>query len=307
MSRKFILTAAITGAIHTPSMSPYLPLTPQQIIDEAVGAYEAGAAVVHIHARCPETGRPSSDLNVMQEIVSGIKKRADVVICITTGAGLGMTLDERLAVVPRFKPELASCNAGSVNFVLQRAVEKIKNYKYDWELPYLQNTYDFVFTNTFRGIEYYIRTMEENGTKPELEIYDVGMINNVAYFVEKGLLKTPVYLQFVLGILGGIPPSAENLLHMLRTAKEQLGDFIWSCAAAGRHQFNLTTIALTLGGHVRVGLEDNLYLRPGVLAKSNAEQVALAREIANNLGFETATPEEARTILGLKGISKVAY
>ncbi|PKM86993.1 MAG: 3-keto-5-aminohexanoate cleavage protein [Firmicutes bacterium HGW-Firmicutes-12] len=307
MNKKVIITAAITGAIHTPSMSPYLPITPEQIINDAVGAHEAGASVVHIHARCPETGRPSSDLKLIQEIVSGIKQRSNVVICITTGAGLGMTLEERISAIPKLKPELASCNAGSVNFVLQRAAEKIKNPKYDWELPYLENTYDFVFSNTFKGIDYFVRTMNDNDTKPEFEIYDVGMINNIAYFLEKGLLKSPVYLQFVMGILGGIPATVDNLVYLLKTAKELIGDFSWSCAAAGRYQFKLTTAALALGGNVRVGLEDNLFVRPGVMAKSSAEQVIQIRQIANNLGLEAATPEEARTILSLKGISKVAY
>lgn len=307
MNNKVIITAAVTGAIHTPSMSEYLPITPEQIVNDAVEAAQAGASVVHIHARCPENGRPSSDLNLMQEIISAIKQRSDVVICITTGAGLGMTLEERLSAIPRFKPELASCNAGSINFVLKQAAEKIKNPKYDWEVPYLEGTYDFVFSNTFKGIEYYVKTMQENGAKPEFEVYDVGHINNLAYFLQKGLIKAPIYLQFVMGILGGIPATVDNLTYMLKTARESIRDFKWSCAAAGRHQFKLTAAALALGGNVRVGLEDNLYLGPGVMAKSSAEQVALIKQIAYSLGFQEASPAETRAILGLKGIDKVSY
>lgn len=306
MTKKVIVTAAITGGIHTPTMSPYLPITIQEIIDDAVGAYEAGAAVVHIHGR-GENGRPTPDLKVMGEIVSGIKKRCDVVICITTGGALGMPLEQRIAAIPSFKPELASCNAGSINFVLAPAAEKLKEPKYDWEIPYLESTNDLVFTNTFKSLEYYIKTMNENGTKPEFEVYDVGMINNIAYFLRKGVIKRPIYIQFVMGILGGIPATVENLAYLLKTAREQLGEFNWSCAAAGRFQFPLTAAALAMGGYARVGLEDNLYLRPGVLAKSSAEQVTQIIEIAERLGLEAANPAEARQILALKGIDQVNY
>jgi uncharacterized protein (DUF849 family) len=307
--RKTIITAAITGAIHTPSMSDYLPTTPQQIIDDAVKAYEAGAAVVHIHARNPETRQPSSDIDIYREIVSGIKKRCNVVICVTTGGGLGMSLEQRIATVPALKPEIASCNAGSIDFVLTPAADTIKQPKYDWEIPYLRNTWDMVFANTFKGIEFYVKTMYEQGTCPEFEVYDVGMINNIAYLRSKGIIKNPVYIQFVMGILGGIPATIENLAFMLKTANDLLGagTFNWSCAAAGRHQFTLTTAALGMGGHVRVGLEDNLYLRKGVLAKSSGEQVAQLKEIMTRLSIEAASPDEARKILGLKGIAKVAY
>jgi len=307
--KKTIITAAITGAIHTPSMSPYLPTTPQEIIDDAVKAYEAGAAVVHIHARNPETRAPSSDLDIYREILSGIKKRCNVVICVTTGGGLGMSLEQRIATVPAFKPELASCNAGSIDFVLTPAADTIKKPIYDWEIPYLRNTWDMVFANTFKGIEFYVKTMYEQGTCPEFEVYDVGMINNIAYLKSKGIVKDPIYIQFVMGILGGIPATVDNLAYMLKTARELLGEgaFNWSCAAAGRHQFPLTSAALALGGHVRVGLEDNLYLRKGVLAKSSGEQVAQMKTIMAQLSLEAATPDEAREILGLKGIAKVAY
>jgi uncharacterized protein (DUF849 family) len=302
VSQKVIITAAVTGAVHVPSMTPYLPITPEQIINDAVKAWEAGASVVHIHARNPQTGRPTSDLSLMGEIVSGIKQRSDVIICITTGGAIGMTLEERLIAIPAFHPELASCNAGSVNFVLAPAAAKIQNPQFDWEIPFLEATNDLVFANTFKGLEYYIKTMNEYGTLPEFEVYDVGMINNIAYFVKKGIVRKPVYLQFVMGVLGGIPASVENLVYLVKTAREQLGEFTWSCAAAGKYQFPLTTAALTMGGNVRVGLEDNIYIKPGVLAKSSSEQVALIRNIAESLGKEIATPKDARTILGLKGL-----
>ena len=307
MAKKIIITAAITGGIHTPSMSPYLPITPEQIINDAVGAWQAGAAAVHIHARDPQTGRPSPDLGTIREIVSGIKAKCNVAICITTGGGLGMTLEQRIAAVPSMKPELASCNAGSVDFVLEPAAARIENPKFDWEIPYLQGTWDMIFQNTFKGIEFYTKTMYENGTCPEFEVYDVGMINNVAFLLSRGIVKRPIYIQFVMGILGGIPATVENLAFMVKTAKDLLGEFNWSCAAAGKAQFPLTSAAAAMGGNVRVGLEDNLYLKPGVLAKSSAEQVSKIREIVENMGHEIATSEEARSILGLKGIDKVNY
>jgi uncharacterized protein (DUF849 family) len=307
VTQKLIITAAVTGAVHTPSMSPYLPITKEQIIDDAVKACEAGASVVHIHARDPKTGRPTSNLELMGDIVSGIKKRSDVIVCITTGGQLGMSLEERLAAVPAFQPELASCNAGSVNFVLQPAAAKITNPKFDWEIPFLEGTYDLVFANTYKGLEYYITTMNQYGTLPEFEVYDVGMINNIAFFIRKGIVKKPVYIQFVMGILGGIPATIENLAFLVKTVKEQIGDFRWSCAAAGKAQIPLVTAALGMGGNVRVGLEDNLYVKPGILAKSSSEQVALIRNIAEGLGREVATPAEARTILNLKGLGKVGF
>lgn len=299
MSRKVIITAAITGGIHTPGMSPYLPITPEEIINDAVEAYKAGASVVHIHARDPETGRPNSNIEILTEIVEGIRGQCDLAICITTGGAMGMTLEERIAVVPALKPELASCNAGSVNFVLTRATKRLIP-QFEWEIKYLEDTYDMVFTNTFQGIEYYINTMNENDTLPEFEIYDVGMINNIAYFKKEGIITKPIYIQFVMGILGGIPATIDNLLFMLKEAKRLIGDFHWSVCAAGRHQVPMTTAALTLGGNVRVGLEDSLFIGPGTLAKSSAEQVTLIREIAERLSLEISTPDEAREILGLK-------
>ncbi|MEQ3306520.1 3-keto-5-aminohexanoate cleavage protein [Fusobacterium varium] len=295
---KTIITAAITGAVHIPSMSEYLPVTPQQIIDDAVAAYEAGAAVVHIHGRKEKNGEPTGDPEIMKNIVEEIRKRCNVVIGITTGGAIGMSSEERLAAVPFCKAELASCNAGSVNFCFSPIADKIKIPKYDWEIPFVKNTYDLPFVNTFQGIEDYIKVMGENGTKPEFEVYEVGMINNIAYFMKKGLLKGPIYLQFVLGIMGGLPATVDNLLFLYNTAKKQLGDnFVWSCAAAGKDQFNIVTTAVILGGNARVGLEDNLYIKKGQLAKSNAEGVKNIKEIVELLGKEIATPEEARKIL----------
>lgn len=307
MADKVIITAAITGSVHVPSMTPYLPITPQQIIDDAVKAYEAGAAVVHIHGRDPQTGKPESDINLMKQIISEIKKRCDVVICITTGGSQMMTADERLAPIPALQPELASCNAGSVNFVLSPIAEKIPNPKFDWEIPFLEGTKDNVFRNTFLGLEKYISTMNQYNTRPEFEVYDVGMINSLAYFVKKGLIKKPVYLQFVMGILGGIPATVDNLVFMYKTARELLGDFVWSVASAGRAQLPLAAVALAMGGNVRVGLEDNIYIKPGVLAKASAEQVTAIKEIAERLGLQTASTEEARAILQLKGKDNVKF
>jgi len=300
MAKKVIITAAVTGAVHIPSMSDYLPLTPQQIIDEAVAANQAGAAVVHLHARDPQTGKPSSDPALMKQITDGVRERCDVVIGITTGGAIGMNIQERLAAVPICKAELASCNAGSVNFCFSPIADKIKEPKYDWEIPFVKNTYTVPFANTFKDIEDYVRVMGENGTKPEFEVYEVGMLSNIAYFVKRGLIKGPVYLQFVLGIMGGLPATMDNLLFLYNTAQKVLGDsFVWSCAAAGKDQFDLTTAAMILGGNVRVGLEDNLYMSRGVLAKSNAEPVGKIAAIAGLLGREIASPPEARETLGL--------
>ena len=300
---KTIVTAAITGAIHTPTMSPHLPITPEEIADHAVEACEAGAAVVHIHARDPETGQPTSDQDIFGEIFERIRKRCNVVICATTGGGLGMSPEERVKVVPAHKPELASFNAGSINFGLFDIPGRMKitEWKHDWELPYLEMTRDFIFRNTFKSLEEFPRLFEKSGTKPEAEVYDSGMLNNLAYLVDRGFLKTPVYVQFVLGIMGALPPSVENLLFLLQTARRTFGDdFVWSACAAGRFQIPICTAALLLGGNVRVGMEDSLWLAKGVPAKSSAEQVAKIIRIATELGVDIATPDEAREILGLR-------
>lgn len=306
-TQKIIITAAVTGATHTPSLSPYFPSTPEQIIADAVKAHEAGAAVVHVHARNPEDCKPTPDIEIMKHIVSSIKKQCNAVVCVTTGGAVWMSKEERLAPAIDLQPELASCNAGSVNFVFADLASKLKNPKYDWEIPHLKGTYDLIFSNTFAGMEYYIETMNKYDIRPEFEVYDVGMINNIAYFYNKGIVKKPIYMQFVMGILGGIPATVENLAYLVKTAREQIGDFVWSCAAAGKAQFPLVTAALCMGGNARVGLEDNVYLKPGVLAKSSAEQVVQIKEIAERLGLEIATADEARTMLSLKGIDKVNY
>lgn len=301
MNNKRVITCALTGAIHLPSMSEYLPITPDEIIKSGVEAAEAGAAVLHIHARIPETGEPTNDPKLISKIAKGIQKESNAVLCITTGGKLGTSTAERLAVIPELKPELASCNAGSFNFNISRIAEKVKNPKYDWEIPYVKQTYDNIFPNTFKGIEEYIETMNKYDTKPEFEVYDASMIHNIKYFVDKGILKGPVYIQFVMGIMGGIPATVDNLLFLYNTAKNTLGDnFVWSVGAAGRVQYELTTVAMILGGNARVGLEDNLYVGKGQLAKTNAETVKKIRSVAEAIGYEAATPDEARKMLGIR-------
>ncbi len=308
MSEKFIVTAALTGAIHTPTMSPHLPITPDEIAAEARRAAEAGAAVVHIHPRNPETGQPSADVNIFGEILAKVKDKCDVVICTTTGGGFGMTVEQRVSVVKTYSPELASLNAGSLNFALFPILDKLKEFKYDWEPQYLQMSEDFIFPNTFKTLREFSGFFEEEGTRPEFEIYDTGMLNNLAYLLGKGHVKSPVYLQFVLGILGGMQATVNNLVFLLNSARDILGEeFIWSVCAAGRHQFKMCNLALLMGGNTRVGLEDNLYLERGKMATSSAEQVEKIIRIGREHGLEPATPEEARRILNLKGIDKVKY
>ena len=307
MNEKVVITAAITGAIHTPTMSPYLPVTPKQIADEAVRAYEAGAAVVHIHGRRESDGLAVGDVNIMKEIITSIKSRCNVVICIITGGALGMTVEQRVSPVTLYKPELGSFNAGSINFALFPVLNKFKEWKYEWEKQYLGMTEDFIFPNTFKSMKEYCRIFTEHGTKPEFEIYDSGMVNNVAFMINAGWIKKPVQIQFVLGVLVGLTPSPENLMFLVDYARRQIGDFVFSVCVAGRAQFPTCTQALLLGGNCRVGLEDNLYLEKGKMAKSNAEQVAKMIRISKELGVEPATPDEARKILGLKGIDKVNY
>jgi uncharacterized protein (DUF849 family) len=304
---KVIVTAAITGSIHVPSMSPYLPIMPQQIADEAVRVYEAGGAVAHIHVRNPETGQPSSDMELFREVVTKVKSKCNMVLCLSTGGGVGMTTAERVKAVTTFKPELASFNFGSINFGLFPIAEAVREFKFPWEKAYVESTWDYIFPNTFKTLREFSQTFSENETKPELEIYDAGMINNVAFMIQRGYLKKPVYLQFVLGILGSIPASPNNLLFLLNSARETVGDFVWSVCAAGRHQLPMCTMSLVMGGNARVGMEDSLYAGKGVLAKSNADQVEKIVRIARELGLEPATPDEARRILGLKGLDKVSW
>jgi len=304
---KAIITAAITGSIHTPTMTPYLPITPKQIADEAVRAWEAGAAVAHIHVRDPETGQPSPTLDLFREVITEVKARCGIVLCLTTGGTPLMAVEQRVAVVPTFKPELASFNFGSLNFALFPVVSQFKEFKFPWEAQYLSMSEDFIFPNTFKTLREFSRFFKENETKPELEIYDTGMLNNVAFMIGQGHLKKPVYLQFVMGILGGIPATMDNLMFLYNTARETIGDFVWSVCAAGRHQMRMCTTALLMGGNARVGLEDNLYVEKGRMAKSNAEQVEKIVRIARELGIEPAIPDEAREILGLKGLDKVNF
>jgi uncharacterized protein (DUF849 family) len=276
-------------------------------VDEAVGAYEAGAAVCHIHTRNPETGVPVPDVNLMKEIITKIKSRCNIVICITTGGGLGMTTEQRVAPVTLYKPELASFNAGSINFALFPVIPRYKEWKFEWEKQYLGMTEDFIFANTFKSMKEYCAKFNETETKPEFEIYDSGMVNNVAFMIQAGYIKKPVYIQFVMGVLGGITPSSENLMFLVDYANKMIGDFEFSVCVAGRAQFPICTQSLLIGGNVRVGLEDNVYLEKGRMAKSNAEQVAKIARIARELGIEPATPDEARKILRLKGFDKVNF
>ncbi|MBN2687933.1 MAG: 3-keto-5-aminohexanoate cleavage protein, partial [Deltaproteobacteria bacterium] len=285
MKKKIIITAALTGSIHTPTMSPYVPHTPKEIADEAVKCYEAGAAVVHVHARDPETGMPVSKMELYEEIVGSIKSRCDVVICITTGGGLGMTTEQRVEPVTRFKPELASFNAGSINFALFHALDKFKEFKFPWEPQYLGMSEDFIFPNTFKSMKDFSYIFDKNGTKPEFECYDSAMINNVAFMIQRGYpIKEPIYIQFVMGVLGGITPGPQNLVFLVDYARRLLGDFEFSVCVAGRDQFSMCTQSILLGGNVRVGLEDNLYLERGTLAKSSSEQVEKIGRIIRELG-----------------------
>jgi uncharacterized protein (DUF849 family) len=306
---KALFTAAITGGIHTPTMSPYLPIAPDQIAENAIQAWEAGAAAVHIHVRNPETGQPSPDLELFKTVLTKVKSRCDVILCPTTGGGFGMTPEQRVAVVSTFKPELASCNMGSMNFALFPLLEKMKDFQFPWEKQYLEFTEDVIFPNTFKSIRVFLNIFNENGTKPELEVYDSGMINNTAFMIDRGLLKPPVYIQFVLGILGGMAATIENLVFLYESARRLIGEknFVWSVCAAGRNEMPMCTHALLMQGNARVGMEDALWLDKGVLAKSNAELVAKIIRIAKEFGIEPATPAEARKMLGLKGLDKVGF
>jgi uncharacterized protein (DUF849 family) len=305
---KVIITCAVTGSIHTPTMSPYLPITPTEIADQAVRAAEAGAAMLHLHARIPETGKPSQDPALFERFLPEIKRRTDAIINITTGGGLGMTLEQRLAPALWAKPEIASMNMGSFNFNISAAAEKIPNFKFDWEKPYLEMTKDFILSNTFTQIERGLNEMSANGTRFEFECYDVGHLYNLAHFANRGLAKPPFFVQAIFGILGGLGPDYENLMHMKATADRLFGnDYYLSVLAAGRHQLPFVTMSAILGGNVRVGLEDSLYAGKGKLATSNAEQVAKIRRILEELSLEIATPAEARTMLQTKGAHNVNF
>ena len=308
MNRKVIINCAITGAIHVPSQSEHLPITPEQIAAEAVAAAEAGAATVHVHARDPQTGRPDMNPDLFRQFCRQVHERSNAVICITTGGAPTMTPEERMVAVRDLRPELASINMGSINFALFPMMTKIKEYKFDWEMPYLESSKDLVFKNTFYDQERILKIMEECDTKPELECYDVGHLYNTAYWANQGVIKPPFWIQLILGIHGAIQPSVENLVFMKETADKLFGqDYIFSVLAVGRHEFNLGTVGVIMGGCVRVGLEDNLYLRKGELAKSNADMVAKMRRIIEELSFEIADADEARQMLGLKGQAETNF
>ena len=306
---KVIISCAITGAIHTPSMSDALPITPDEIATSSIEAAEAGAAIIHLHARDPETGEPTPDPAVFMQFLPRIKQATDAVVNITTGGGLNMTVDERLAAPRQAKPEMCSLNMGSMNFNLARAGDRVKQWKHPWEQPYLARTDDHIFRNTFRDIERIVTLMgREHGTRFEFECYDVGHLYNLAYMLDRKAVEPPLFVQTIFGILGGIGAEPRNLLFMRETADRLFGDaYVWSVLAAGRHQMGFTTMAGIMGGNVRVGLEDSLYIGRGKLARSNAEQVAKIRRILEELSLEIATPDEAREILKLKGADRVGF
>lgn len=302
MSKKVIITCAITGGVHTPSMTPHLPITSEQIAKEAIAAVEAGAAIVHLHARKNENGFPSQDPELFKPFIREIDKKCDGIINITTGGSPLMTVEERLQPALQLKPELASLNMGSMNFGLFPIAEKIKEFKYDWEKGFLEATKDIVFRNTFKDIEYILKECSANGTRFEFECYDTAHLYNLRYFVDKGIIKPPFFIQTVFGILGGIGTHPEDVVHLKRTADRLFGsDYIWSVLGAGKAQMNIASFSAANGGHVRVGLEDSIWDGPGQLAKSNADQVKRVRQIIEGLGLSIASPEEARNLLQLKG------
>jgi uncharacterized protein (DUF849 family) len=308
-NEKIIISCAITGAIHTPTMSEFLPVTPDAIANQAIGAAEAGAAILHLHARDPVDGRPTPDPDVFLQFLPRIKQATGAVVNITTGGGLTMTVDDRLKAPLRLKPEMCSLNMGSMNFGIFQLADRYRTWKHDWEEGYLRNTDDHIFRNTFRDIAKIIQKLgDEHGTRFEHECYDVGHLYNLAHFVDRGTVKPPFFVQLIFGILGGIGAEMRNLQFMKETADRLFGnDYRWSVLAAGRHQIPFAAQAAMMGGNVRVGLEDSLYISRGVLANSNAEQVIKIRRIVEELGFEIATPAEAREALALKGADRVGF
>jgi len=308
-NNKVIISCAVTGGIHTPTMSDALPVTPTEIAQQSIEAAEAGAAIIHLHARDPETGAPTPDPDVFMQFLPRIKQASDAVVNITTGGGLKMTLDERLAAPLKAKPEMCSLNMGSINFAIHQMADKYTDWKHDWEEPYLRGTDDNIFRNTFRDIERILKELGEGcGTRFEHECYDIGHLYNLAYFVDKGLAKPPFFIQSIFGILGGIGTDMENVIFMKQTADRLFGDdYVWSVLGAGRNQMPIATQSAMMGGNVRVGLEDSLFIGRGKLAQSNAEQVAKIRRIVEELGMEIATPQEARDLLALKGGDDVAF
>lgn len=309
MAKPVIITCAVTGGIHTPTMSPHLPITPAEIATAAIEASAAGASIIHLHARRPENGRPDYRPETFMEFLPVIKEQCDAVINVSTGGGLGMTIDERLAAAKAASPEMASLNMGSLNFGIFPMAQKYDEWKYDWEKDFLEMTRDFIFPNTFKTIEYALRTLgDEHGTRFEFECYDLGHLYNLAYFVDQGLIKPPFFIQLIYGILGGAGADMDNLTHMHSIATKLFGDdFEWSVLAAGRHQMPFATQAASMGGNLRVGLEDSLYIGKGELAKSNADQVSKIRGIIESLGNTVATTTETRQRLALKGSDNVQF
>jgi uncharacterized protein (DUF849 family) len=307
-SGKVIITCAVTGSIHTPSMSPHIPVTAEEIADAAVGAAEAGAAIVHLHARNPQDGRPDQTPEAFAPILKSIKQRSACVLNITTGGAATMTIEERVRPAATFKPEVASLNMGTMNFGLYPMLERFKDFKHDWERVYLEGSRERIFKNTFADIEYILTTCAENGTRFEIECYDIGHLYTLAHFADRKVVKPPFFVQSVFGILGGIGGHPEDVTHMKRTADRLFGDqYRWSVLGAGRNQMPIAAIAAAMGGNVRVGLEDSLWLGKGRLAETNAAQVRQVRQIIEGLGREVATPDEARDILELKGGDRVGF
>jgi uncharacterized protein (DUF849 family) len=307
-SHKVIITCAVTGAIHTPSMSSHLPVTAQEIAEAAVGAAEAGAAIVHLHARNSQDGRPDQTPEAFAPFLKEIRRRSNVVVNLTTGGSPFMKVEERILPAKMFKPEVASLNMGSMNFGLFPMLKRFNEFRYEWEKPMLENSRDLVFRNTYKDIEYALRMLNETETRYEFECYDTSHLYNLKYFLDEKLVKPPLFVQTVFGILGGIGPHPEDVMHMKRTADRLFGkDYRWSVLGAGRSQMPIASIAAAMGGNVRVGLEDSLWIGAGKMAESNAQQVRQVRRIIEGLGLEIATSDQAREILELKGASKVAF
>jgi uncharacterized protein (DUF849 family) len=307
-NRKVIITCAVTGAIHTPTMSPHLPITPDEIADAAIGAAEAGAPIIHLHARNPQNGRPDQTPEAFMRFLPRIKQQSNCVINLTSGGSPLMKVEERVRPAAELKPEVASLNMGSINFALYPMLNRYKEFKHDWERPYLEGTRDLVFRNTFQDIEYILNTCAGGNTRFEFECYDIAHLYNLAHFLDRGLVKPPLFVQSVFGILGGIGTHPEDVLMMRRTADRLFGDkYRWSVLGAGRNQMPIAAMAAAMGGNVRVGLEDSLWIGPGKLAESNAQQVTNVRKIIEGLGLEVANPDEAREILSLKGGDKVGF
>jgi uncharacterized protein (DUF849 family) len=309
VGQKVIITCAVTGSIHTPTMSPHIPITANEIADAAVGAAEAGAAIIHLHARDPKDGRPDQSPEAFLPFLKLIKQRSSVVVNITTGGAATMAIEERVRPAATFKPEVASLNMGSMNFGLYPMLARYKSFKHDWERPYLEGSRERIFRNTFADIEYILATCAENGTRFEIECYDIGHLYTLSHFVDRDLVKPPFFVQSVFGILGGIGAHPEDVMHMRRTADRLFGreTYHWSVLGAGRNQMSVAAISITMGGNVRVGLEDSLWIGPGKLAESNAVQVRQARRIIEGLGYAIASADEAREILALKGGDQVAF